>query len=58
METKKFELTEEIKNRSPYGRKVVAENPRTPADILAELAKDSNTNVRKAAARNPKTPKV
>ena len=37
-------------------RITAARNPNTPAEALAELAKDSDWNVRINAARNPNTP--
>ena len=37
-------------------RAKVAENPNTPAEILAELAKDSYCDVRREVARNSNTP--
>lgn len=36
----------------------VAENPRTPKEILRDLARDSNADVRVAVAGNPSTEKV
>lgn len=39
-------------------RYYVAGNPNTPAEILAELAKDSDCDVRSNAARTPKLKEV
>lgn len=46
----------EILNRDLEVRANVAENPNTPADVLTELAKDSDYIVRCFVARNPNTP--
>lgn len=46
----------EILNRDLEVRANVAENPNTPADVLTELAKDSNWHVRRYTAGNPNTP--
>ena len=46
----------EILNRDLEVRANVAENPSTPADVLTELAKDSDWCVRRYAAGNPNTP--
>ncbi|NLF42777.1 MAG: hypothetical protein GX587_08785 [Bacteroidales bacterium] len=34
----------------------LASNPNTPAEVLAELAKDEDIYVRRRAASNPNTP--
>ena len=46
----------EILNSDCDVRISVAENPSTPADVLTELAKDSDYIVRCFVARNPNTP--
>ena len=46
----------EILNSDLEVRRNVAGNPNTPADVLMELAKDSNYIVRSNAARNPNMP--
>jgi hypothetical protein len=46
----------EILNGDNDVRKGAASNPNTPAEVLTELAKDSNWNVRCRAASNPSTP--
>lgn len=48
----------EILNSDYDVRISVAENPNTPADVLTELAKDSDYIVRCFAARNPKLKEV
>ena len=46
----------EILNGVSDVRRNAAGNPNTPADVLTELAKDSNCAVRRCAAGNPNTP--
>lgn len=46
----------EILNSNCDVRSYAAGNPSTPADVLAELAKDSHWYVRCFAAENPNTP--
>lgn len=48
----------EILNSDIEVRMNAARNPNTPADILAELAKDSDCDVRSNAARTPKLKEV
>lgn len=48
----------EILNSDLEVRANVAENPNTPADVLSELAKDSNWHVRRNAVGNPKFKEV
>lgn len=48
----------EILNSDYIVRVSVAENPNTPADVLTELAKDSDYDVRCFVARNPKLKEV
>ena len=47
---------EEILNSNWYVRRNAAGNPNTPAEVLTELAKDSDCEVRRNAAGNPNTP--
>lgn len=46
----------EILNSDWAVRRSAAWNPNTPAEVLTELAKDSNCAVRYSAAGNPNTP--
>ena len=46
----------EILNSDIVVRMNAARNPATPADVLTELAKDSDCDVRYFAASNPNTP--
>ena len=46
----------EILNRDWHVRRSAAGNPNTPADVLTELAKDSDCIVRSNAAGNPNKP--
>ena len=48
----------EILNSDCVVRISVAGNPNTPADVLTELAKDSDWCVRSSAAGNPKLKEV
>lgn len=48
----------EILNSDWEVRAKVAENPNTPADVLTELAKDSDYIVRYLVARDPKLKEV
>ena len=48
----------EILNSDWCVRRNAAENPNTPADVLTELAKDSDYDVRRYAACNPKLKEV
>lgn len=48
----------EILNSDIEVRMNAARNPNTPADVLAELVKDSDSDVRYYAARNPKLKEV
>ena len=48
----------EILNSDCDVRCFVARNPNTPADVLTELAKDSDYIVRRNAACNPKLKEV
>lgn len=48
----------EILNSDWEVRAKVARNPNTPADVLTELAKDSDCIVRRYAAGNPKFKEV
>lgn len=48
----------EILNSDWDVRSFVARNPNTPADVLTELAKDSDCGVRCYAAGNPKLKEV
>lgn len=48
----------EILNSDIEVRMNAARNPNTPADVLTELAKDSDWYVRRRAARNPKLKEV
>ena len=48
----------EILNSDYDVRVSVAGNPNTPADVLTELAKDSDWHVRRNAACNPKLKEV
>ncbi len=48
----------EILNSDWHVRVSVAGNPNTPADVLTELAKDSDCDVRYFAACNPKLKEV
>lgn len=48
----------EILNSDCDVRCFVARNPNTPADVLTELAKDSDYDVRRYAACNPKLKEV
>jgi len=41
---------------SPLERRCIARHPRTPAALLAELARDAEVTVRRAATANPATP--
>lgn len=48
----------EILNSDCVVRSNAARNPATPADVLTELAKDSEWHVRRSAACNPKFKEV
>lgn len=48
----------EILNSDCVVRSNAAGNPNTPADVLTELAKDSDWHVRRSAAGNPKFKEV